>query len=223
MSIQLTKLTEDLNIISALADQPTITSTALKAKFDEASGIIKDYINNTLIDDVEDAFNDMAEDLQEAIQTIQSLLDSLTAENITYDNTSSGLTATNVQNAIDELKTGLNTLSTSIGNVNTTAGKKTVYSDFERSTGSRSDNLAKSAPTSATYTLDCTITKAGYFPIGIVGFHYVKGDVDSELLRYELTSRSSGRAVVTYKLKLNNTIDVTNHTLWFSILWVKIR
>lgn len=38
------------------------------------------------------------------------------ASNITYTNTSSGLTATTAQGAIDELKTGLNTVSTAVQN-----------------------------------------------------------------------------------------------------------
>lgn len=219
MSIQLTKLTEDLNIISALADQPTITSTQLKAKFDEASGIIKTYINNVLIDDVEDAFNDMAEDLQEAIQTIQSLLDSLTAENITYDNTSSGLTATNVQNAIDELKSGLNTLSTSIGNVDTATGKKTVYSDFAITTGSANPSVAPLQDYSGTIT----VTADGWYPVAVGGFHFSRTYADMQLLRLQLTSKANGRAVVTYRiLNADNTRTLTPN-LYVDVLWVKIR
>lgn len=222
MSVQLTKFTEDMNKVSSLADQPTITSTALKAKFDEGGQKIKEYLNGTLTDEVQDAFQDLEGEIQDALDQIQALLDALTAENISYDNTSSGMTADDVQEAIDELKGITNTLSTSIGSVNTTAGKKAVYSDFTITTGSRSDNLPGNTST-ADYTLDCTITNSGYFPIGIVGFHYVKGTFDSELLRYELTSRSSGRAVVTYKLRLNNTQITTNNTVYFNILWVKIR
>ena len=39
------KLTEDLNIIQNLPDQPTLSPQELKAKFDEAVGIIKSYLN----------------------------------------------------------------------------------------------------------------------------------------------------------------------------------
>lgn len=42
------KLTEDLNIIQNLPDQPALSARELKAKFDEAVGIIKNYINNTV-------------------------------------------------------------------------------------------------------------------------------------------------------------------------------
>lgn len=49
----LTNLTRDLNIISALDDEPNdvggLTAAQLKAKYDEAAGIIKTFLNNTLI------------------------------------------------------------------------------------------------------------------------------------------------------------------------------
>lgn len=41
-------LTDDLNIIQTLDDQPALTSAQLKAKFDEGTNIIKDYINTYL-------------------------------------------------------------------------------------------------------------------------------------------------------------------------------
>lgn len=52
-----TELTNNLNIISALSDLPNqsdgLTSSQLKAKFDEAVNIIKTYINDTLIAELE--------------------------------------------------------------------------------------------------------------------------------------------------------------------------
>lgn len=42
------KLTEDLNVIQNLPDQPTLSARELKAKFDEAVGIIKEYLNNVV-------------------------------------------------------------------------------------------------------------------------------------------------------------------------------
>lgn len=47
------QLSTDLNIIQALEDEPNdvtgLTPAQVKAKFDEAVNIIKDYINNTLL------------------------------------------------------------------------------------------------------------------------------------------------------------------------------
>lgn len=46
-------LNTDLNVVSKLDDQPNdvggLTAAQLKAKFDEASGLIKTYINGTLL------------------------------------------------------------------------------------------------------------------------------------------------------------------------------
>ena len=42
------KLTDDLNIIQNLSNQPTETAEELKAKFDEAGKIIKNFINNVV-------------------------------------------------------------------------------------------------------------------------------------------------------------------------------
>lgn len=51
MSIQ--KLNDNVNLVSALPDKPTLTSAELKAVFDKGSEIIKNYINNVLIPAIE--------------------------------------------------------------------------------------------------------------------------------------------------------------------------
>lgn len=55
----LTKLTQDLNYHQSLADQPNVseglTAAQLKEKFDQAANDIKDYLNNTLISELEDS------------------------------------------------------------------------------------------------------------------------------------------------------------------------
>ena len=48
----LTKCSE-INVIRALADEPSLTAAQLKAKFDEGSNIIKEYINVTLTNEIE--------------------------------------------------------------------------------------------------------------------------------------------------------------------------
>lgn len=44
----LAQFTKDMNIVSALADEPTQTAAELKAKFDEGGAAVKAYINETL-------------------------------------------------------------------------------------------------------------------------------------------------------------------------------
>lgn len=57
--MSLTKLTEDLNIIQALDDEPNdvggLTAAQLKAKFDQAGGAIKTYLNETLTPELDTA------------------------------------------------------------------------------------------------------------------------------------------------------------------------
>lgn len=55
--MSLTQLTKDMNIVSALDDQPNdiggMTAAELKAKFDEGGNAIKLYLNGTLITELE--------------------------------------------------------------------------------------------------------------------------------------------------------------------------
>lgn len=57
--MSLTKLTADLNIIQALDDEPNdvggLTAAQLKAKFDQAGGAIKTYLNGTLTPELDTA------------------------------------------------------------------------------------------------------------------------------------------------------------------------
>lgn len=56
-NINLTNLTANVNNIQALSDRPNtadgITAQQLKERFDKAGADIKDYINNTLIEEIE--------------------------------------------------------------------------------------------------------------------------------------------------------------------------
>lgn len=51
--MSLTRLTTNLNNIQSLADQPTETASELKILFDKAANDIKNYINNTLLEEIE--------------------------------------------------------------------------------------------------------------------------------------------------------------------------
>jgi hypothetical protein len=56
-NINITNFTENVNNIQALSDRPNtadgITAQQLKEKFDKAGSDIKDYINNSLIEELE--------------------------------------------------------------------------------------------------------------------------------------------------------------------------
>lgn len=70
--MNLTKMTEDLNFISGLADQPTSTSSELKGMFDKAGNTIKDFINNILIGDIQTG---VSNDINSAKTTILKTVD----------------------------------------------------------------------------------------------------------------------------------------------------
>lgn len=63
------KLTEDLNIIQTLDNQPAMTPAELKAKFDEGTNIIKDYINSILVDGLQDVIDDITGSIDTALTT----------------------------------------------------------------------------------------------------------------------------------------------------------
>lgn len=51
--MSLSKLNSNLNIIGSLPDKPTLAVSELKAKFDEGNNLVKTYINETLIPEIE--------------------------------------------------------------------------------------------------------------------------------------------------------------------------
>jgi len=63
------KLTDDLNIIQTLDNQPALTPAQLKAKFDESGNTIKTYINSILVDGINDAIDTVTASIDTAITT----------------------------------------------------------------------------------------------------------------------------------------------------------
>lgn len=124
----LRQLETNLNFISSLPARPAMETHALQEEFDRAGNVIKDYINTWLIPDIGASIADcLASAKAYADLAIGEL--SFTAEAISYDNTTSQLQATNVQDAIDEIKgtvdTVNSTLSGRISAVESTASQNT--------------------------------------------------------------------------------------------------
>lgn len=93
----LPRITADLNIISALADEPNdvggLSAAELKAKFDEAGNTLQDYINNTLLASLEtngangigfDPISGLsdAHNVQEALALLKSFIDNVSVGDI---------------------------------------------------------------------------------------------------------------------------------------------
>ena len=51
--MDLTRCTVDTDVLSNLADEPALTGTEMKAKFDKEADDLKTYINNTLLPEIE--------------------------------------------------------------------------------------------------------------------------------------------------------------------------
>lgn len=112
------QLETDLNYISSLEDRPAMATAALKAQFDMAGNTIKNYINSLLIPSIS---SDIAASLASAKAYADAAIGGISTDgsHITYDNTESGLQATNVQDAIDELNTDINTVENRVSAVET--------------------------------------------------------------------------------------------------------
>lgn len=112
------QLEADLNYISSLEDRPAMATAALKAQFDMAGNTIKDYINSLLIPSIS---SDIAASLASAKAYADTAIGGISTagSNITYDNSRSGLQATNVQDAIDELDTDINAVESRVSVVET--------------------------------------------------------------------------------------------------------
>ena len=74
MSTDITKFTYDMNIIGSLADQPAITTVALKQKFDEGGKAIKEYLNDSLITDMNTMEDNIINETNTAINNAKTEL-----------------------------------------------------------------------------------------------------------------------------------------------------
>ena len=79
INLDIPKLTDDLNIIQSLQDQPTLSSQELKAKFDEGSNLIKDYINKLFLpklqDTLEDNLQTMKDEIDKKLENVDKVLE----------------------------------------------------------------------------------------------------------------------------------------------------
>lgn len=88
----LTKLTDNLNIIQTLADQPTQTATELKQAFDSASNTIKTYINSTLTSEVDTILANLTNTTSSLSSTVSTLSNTVSGQATTLAGLKSGAT-----------------------------------------------------------------------------------------------------------------------------------
>jgi gas vesicle protein len=204
MSIR--KLTDDLNIISSLPNRPTETSEELKAKFDEAGKIIKNYLNEVLTADTETEITRKVETATNLINQTISDLESSVETSITELNDEVSETINNLK---EEIKT--TTLN---------------YTGFEI-TSHDSGTLNHGNGGSVTKTI--TATKSDYYPLAIVGFkststnHYNNENMGACIQDLYLSKRSLGSCEITGKNYVgNNSAWTYSSTFTAYVLWVKV-
>lgn len=188
------KLTENLNIIQNLANQPTENAKDLKRKFDEAGNIIKNYLNDV----VEPAVTQIEGDYVKGVDFNnykKEIKDNLNAFN------------TKLQQVTQELSNSI--------------GLSTSYKDFVVTTNN--NQLLETNIQYGQDTKTPTFTKEGYKPLAMVGWTttnkawnisevYTKSIIGSSITVY-----IRGNSMPNH----GNIYDST--TVSVHILWVKIK
>lgn len=98
--MSLTKLNENLNIVQSLSNKPTLEAEELKAQFDEAPNLIKEYINEVLTPEIEAL-------VENAIAQAKTPIEN----NLTSTSTTKSLSALQgkvLKDLVDVMKTKLN-------------------------------------------------------------------------------------------------------------------
>lgn len=188
-----------------MADDPAVTTAALKQEFDKAGNVIKDYINDTLIDDIVDADDTIATSvLSQVSEMLEDFQEDIEGEMNTFK--------TEVNGSLTTMQGTINSMS---GNVN----KKTIYSDLAVTGGQASPTITPLQDYSGTVT----VTANGFYPLAIAGWHFSRSYGDITLLKLQISSRSNGRAVISYRILSADNNRTMTPTLYFDVLWVKIR
>jgi len=91
----LTELTANLNIHQSLPDKPALTADELKEEFDKAGNLIKEYLNDILLSE------------------LNGIITSLQSKDISIEGTISSL-----QRIVGEATTNVSNIQTSINNIN---------------------------------------------------------------------------------------------------------
>ena len=182
------KFTEDLNIIRSLPDNPALTSDEFRSKFDEAGKKIKEYINNILGPEVESKAG------EEELRTLSGNLN-------TKIDTALGELEGEVNEAIKSLTESVNeslqSMNSTISSTNSTVSSKTIYSDITVEAHWVGWNGGQITTGRNTFDSSNTITKAGYYPVGVVSV-----SADHHDRRYHLRGQSgkgNGTITVTYR------------------------
>lgn len=121
------KLTENLNIHQSLPDQPTLTAEELKQEWDKAPNLIKDYINNLLIEGIEKEITNMTSTMETLTKSLYNQVFPIGRGFIDFSNTdySKYLGFTWVKECLGMFPVGCKSGDADFGTVGKTGGAKT--------------------------------------------------------------------------------------------------
>lgn len=120
MAVTLTQFTDDLNIIAALSDQPNdsdgLDADQLKAKFDESSILIQNYINTVFIPELEEAITNAAAGItQNGISGSVLSEGSVTADKLNHTSGLEAVTTNTIRDlAVTTAKIALQAITTAL-------------------------------------------------------------------------------------------------------------
>ena len=103
----LTELTQNLNAIQSLPDQPTLTADELKAEFDKSANLIKEYLNDTLLSELNTLLTNLQNkdiNLESAINTLRTTVTEAVS-NITALQKSVNTNTSNISSLQSSMKT----------------------------------------------------------------------------------------------------------------------
>ena len=199
--MNLQKLNENLNIHQSLPDNPNLTSEDLKKKFDEAGNVIKKFLNDLLIPDIESKVpEEITSQIKVAVGKLEKKIEDLKKE---------------FGEDLETFKEQINKL------IKDNLSKSTNYEDFVITT-----NNNQLLETNIQYGQDTktpTFTKEGYKPLAMVGWT----TTNKEWNISEVYTKSIIESSITVYIRGNsmpnhgNIYDST--TVSVHLLWVKIK
>ncbi len=202
------KLTENLNIIGNLSNQPTENADELKRKFDEAGNIIKNYLNNIVYEEIaskagEEELNQLSTNLNKSLEELEDAVNA----------------------SMESLTTSVNQSLQSMNNtINSTVESKTIYSDITVEPHWVNWNGGQITTGRNTFDSSNVITKAGYYPVGVVSV-----TADHHDRRYYLRGQSAkgnGTITVTYRYYNAGNESINQSDMPSAIIfvaWARIR
>lgn len=198
--MQLTKLNDNLNIHQSLPDNPTLTADELKKKFDEGVNIIKKYLNDLFIPELESSVPKEIEDkIKEFNKSLEEFKDGINKDIDTFKDT--------ITKSINSAKESM-----------------TIDSDFVVTTNNQIQLTTDIQFGRATNRK--TFNKKGYKPLGVVGYSVIY-DYNEKwgISEYSMEKSEEGSATVYVVGNPGaNKGNITySTTVTVQILWVKIK